>query len=83
MPDLAGQEFKPIEIPELPPLPLDPPVYANFEPTERLTQSQLDKILATVPRDFLSSREIDLLIFVLHSRDKALDFEDHERGTFS
>ena len=83
MPDPLGQEFKPIEIPHLPPLPFDPPAYADFEPTVRLTQERLDKILQSVPDGFLSSREIDLLIFVLRSRDKAIAFEDRERGTFS
>jgi hypothetical protein len=83
MPDPAGQEFKPIIIPELPPLPLYPPVYADFEPTERLSQSRLDKIISTIPQNFLSPQEIDLLTYVLHSRDKALAFKDCERGMFS
>lgn len=65
MPDPAGQEFKPIKIPDLPLLPLDPPTYAEFEPTAQLMQEQLDKILHSVPKNFLSSRELDLLIFVL------------------
>ena len=42
MPDPSGQEFKPIEIPSLPPLPFDPPAYVNFEPSVRLTQEHLD-----------------------------------------
>jgi hypothetical protein len=83
MPDPAGQEFKPIIIPELPPLPLYPLVYADFEPTERLSQSWLDKIISTIPQNFLSPQEIDLLTYVLRFRDKALAFEDCEHGTFS
>jgi hypothetical protein len=83
MPDPAGQEFKPIEIPNLPLLPFNLPTYAEFELTARLTQERLDKILASVPKNFLSSWELDLLIFVLRNRDKALSFEDRERGTFS
>jgi hypothetical protein len=55
MPDPLGQEFKPIKIPILPSLPLDPPAYADFEPTERLTQERLDKILRSVPNGFLSA----------------------------
>jgi hypothetical protein len=40
-------------------------------------------MLATIPEDFLSDREIDLLIFVVRTRDKAFAFNDAERGTFS
>ena len=83
MPDPAGQVFKPIDIPELPPLPLDPPFLEDFEPTMRLTQERLNFILATIPEGFLSPREIDLLVFVLRTRDLALAFTDAERGTFS
>jgi hypothetical protein len=67
MPNLAGQVFKPIDIPELPPLPLDPPFLEDFEPTTLLTQEHLNFILATVPEDFLSPCEIDLLVSVLRS----------------
>jgi len=83
MPDPTGQEFKPVEIPILPALPFNPPAYVNFEPTIRLTQERLDKILTSIPENFLSSREVDLLIHVLRSRDQALAFEDNKRGTFS
>ena len=83
MPDPAGQVFLPVIIPSLPSLPLDPPRLANFKPTKRLTRERLEKILMSVPQDFLRPREIDLLVFVLQSRELALAFEDSERGTFS
>ena len=83
MPDPAGQVFLPVEIPQLPLLPLDPPQCQNFVPTRRLSLEHLEKILTTVPTGFLQPREIDLLIFVLHSRQMALAFEDSERGMFS
>ncbi|KAF8222968.1 hypothetical protein L208DRAFT_1319568, partial [Tricholoma matsutake] len=38
MPDPAGQVFKTITIPELTPLPLNPPYLADFEPTIHLTR---------------------------------------------
>ena len=72
-----------ITIPELTPLPLNPPYLADFEPTTRLTQDRLDFILGMVPKDFLSEWEIDLLVYVLRTCDKALTFCDAEQGTFS
>jgi len=83
MPDPAGQVFKPIIIPELAPLPLDPPLLTDFEPTSRLTLERLNYMLATIPKDFLTDREIDLLVFVISTRQLAFAFNDAERGTFS
>jgi len=83
MPDPSGQVFLPVIIPLLPPLPLDPPHLASFLPTKRLTKDRLSKILSSVPKDFLQSHEIDLLVFVLRERELALAFEDSERGTFT
>ena len=83
MPDPAGQTFLPVVIPSLPILPLDPPLLATFRPTKRLTEDRLQKILSSVPKDFLQTREIDLLVYVLRERELALAFEDSERGTFS
>jgi hypothetical protein len=83
MPDPSGQVFLPVIIPLLPPLPLDPPLLTEFLPTKRLTENRLAKILSSVPKDFLRPREIDLLVFVLKTRERALAFEDSERGTFS
>ena len=53
MPDLAEQVFLPVIIPPLPPLPLDPPFLQNFLPTRHLMQEHLQKIIASVPKDFL------------------------------
>ena len=83
MPDPAGQVFRPVEIPTLPLLPLDPPFLQDFVPSKRLSLDRLEKILTSVPTGFLQPREVDLLVFVLHSRQKALAFDDSERGTFS
>ena len=83
MPDAKGQEFKPIPLPEILPLPLDPPSITNFKCTGRLTKDRLDKILSRIPEDFLKPREIDLLAHVLQTRQMALAFDDEERGTFS
>ena len=78
MPDPAGQVFLPVTIPSLPPLPLDPPSRLEFVPTQRLTLERLEKILTSVPNGFLQPREIDLLVFVLQTRQQALAFEDSE-----
>ena len=75
--------FLPVIIPSLPSLPLDPPLLAEFVPTKRLTEERLKKILSSSPKDFLRPREIDLLVYILRSRELALAFEDSERGTFS
>ena len=83
MPNPAGQVFCPVTIPSLPPLPLDPPLFQDFIPTQRLSLDRLEKILTSVPQGFLKPREIDLLVFVLQTRQQALAFEDSERGTFS
>ena len=83
MPDPAGQVFEPIVIPELTPLPLEPPYLADFEPTTQLTQECLDYMQATIPQGFLSNCEIDLLVFVIRTRHMAFAFNNTERGTFS
>jgi len=82
MPDPAGQVFLPVIIPSLPPLPLDLPSISNFLPTQCLMQEQLQKIINSIPKDFLLPQEIDLLVFVLWAQNQALAFEDSKRGTF-
>ena len=39
--------------------------------------------MTSVLKDFIQPWEIDLLVFVLQNRQKALAFEDSERSTFS
>ena len=80
MPDPTGQVFRPVEIPSLPPLPLDPPPLQDFVPTQCLTLDRLEKILSSVPKGFLQPQELDLLVFILQNQQKALAFEDSERG---
>lgn len=83
MPDPNGQVFKRVEIPDLSPLPFDVPRLVNFVPTERITQERLEVMLQTVPENFLFSREIDLLAFIISNHEAAIAFTDAERGTFS
>jgi hypothetical protein len=83
MPDPAGQVFKPVDIQDLSPLPLDPPLLEKFELMKRLTRERLNFILDTVPKGFLSAREVDLLAFVLRTWDLALAFTVAEHGSFS
>jgi hypothetical protein len=40
-------------------------------------------MLATIPKGFLLTHEIDLLAFVIKTRELAFAFNDAERGTFS
>ena len=40
-------------------------------------------MLAMIPKDFLSDQEIDLLVFVIRTHNKAFAFNDTEWGTFS
>ena len=65
MPNPSAQKFKPVIITEPSPLPHNPPPLSDFIPTQRLTREHLDKILKTVPVGFLTTDEIDLMVFVL------------------
>jgi len=59
-------------------LPLDPPYLQDFVPTHRLSLDRLQKILTSVPKGFLKPHEIDLMVFILQTRQQALAFEDSE-----
>jgi hypothetical protein len=83
MPDPEGQIFKPVIIDPQPALPLNPPFFADFIPTKRLTLPRLQKILSGIPSGFLHPREVDLLIHILDVCQQGLVFVDMERGTFS
>ena len=83
MPDPSGQVFKHVEIPELPSLPFETTALTKFIPTARITQERLDVMLKTIPEGFLSPHEIDLLVFIIRTREAAIAFTDAERGTFS
>jgi len=76
MPDPARQVFRPVVIPTLPLLPIDPPFLQHFVPSTHLSLDRLEKILMSMPRGFLQPREIDLLVFVLQTRQQALAFND-------
>jgi hypothetical protein len=83
MPNEASQVYKPIIIPVPPSLPLNPPLKSKFVPGDRLTRERLEALLNKVPEKFLLDREVDLLIYVLKRREKAIAWTDSERGTFS
>ena len=83
MPNPSAQVFKPIPEHKLPPLPFTPPPLSSFHPTSRLTLERLNAILSTIPEGFLGPSEIDLLVYVLNHRQRALAFTDAERGHFS
>ncbi|RDX42932.1 hypothetical protein OH76DRAFT_1318023, partial [Lentinus brumalis] len=83
MPDLSAQAFKPLEIPATLPLPTSPPSFSSLAFDDRMTADRLDVILGTIPDDFLSKEEIDLIAFVVFERRLAVAFTDHKRGTFS
>lgn len=83
MPNPEGQVFRPVVIGDLPPLPFNPPPLSDFVPSSKLSRERLEGILSRVPEGFLKPRELDLLVFVLKSREDGLAFEDSERRTFS
>ena len=78
MPDPARQVFCPVVIPSLPLLPLDLPSLQDFIPMAHLSPDHLQKILTSVPKGFLQPREIDLLVYILQTRQQALAFNDSE-----
>lgn len=83
MPNPAVQEFKPVKLPAISDLPTHPPSIQKFAPTARLTRERLEMIISKVPKDFLSSAELDLLAHVLDIRQNALAFDLSEKGMFS
>ncbi|OSX64602.1 hypothetical protein POSPLADRAFT_1133956, partial [Postia placenta MAD-698-R-SB12] len=83
MPNPSAQKFKPIDVSNLPPLPTNPPSRFEFRPTERLTQDRLDAIIDTVPEGFLTSAELDLMVYIVDNCQQAIAWTDSERGTFS
>lgn len=82
MPDPIAQQFKPIPLPPLQPLPSHPPSRAHFKPTTRMTQERFQSLLDTIPKDFLSSAEIDLMAHVVDTRQLAFAFTFAEKGIF-
>ncbi|KAI0040408.1 hypothetical protein FA95DRAFT_1479061, partial [Auriscalpium vulgare] len=82
MPNPSAQQFKPIPLPTLEPLPTRPPPLSSFVPTERMTQERFDLLLATIEPDFLSEDEVALLGVVVARREHAFAFEYAEKGIF-
>ena len=82
MPDPRAQQFT--EIPEMPPLtlPTHPPARSTLSLNARMTRDRLDRLLATVEQDFLSSDELDLLAFIAVSYSNAFAWEYDEKGFF-
>ncbi|KAF8307482.1 hypothetical protein DL93DRAFT_2043946, partial [Clavulina sp. PMI_390] len=48
----------------------------------RINKERLELILRNVPKDFLSDEELNLLVYILLINEKAIAFEDSERGRF-
>ncbi|KAF9800795.1 hypothetical protein IEO21_10295 [Rhodonia placenta] len=61
----------------------NPPSRFEFRPTERLTQDRLNTIIDTVPEGFLTSAELDLMVYIVDNCQQAIAWSDSERGTFS
>ncbi|KIJ44991.1 hypothetical protein M422DRAFT_251632 [Sphaerobolus stellatus SS14] len=82
MPNPAAQQFKPIPLPHILPLPFFPPPISEFRPTSRFTQERFDLLLKTIPHGFLSDTEIALLMHVVDRRQGAFAFTFAEKGIF-
>ena len=82
MPDPITQQFKPIPLPPIQPLLSHPPSWANFKPTTCMTQECFQSLLDTIPKDFLSSSEINLLAYVVDTQQLAFTFTFAEKGIF-
>ncbi|KIJ30692.1 hypothetical protein M422DRAFT_267736 [Sphaerobolus stellatus SS14] len=82
MPNPAAQQFKPIPLPHVLPLPFFPPPISEFRPTSRLTQERFDLLLKTIPHGFLSDTEIALLMHVVDRHQGAFAFTFTEKGIF-
>lgn len=74
--------YEPIPIPKLPTFPTHPPKRSSFRYTPKITPERLDMIVRSVPENFLSEEEIDLLVWVVGQNQDAFAFDDSERGTF-
>ena len=83
MPNPEAIVFKPIKVGVLPRLTTSPRPLAEFIPTERLTNERLERMLKSIPSQFLWPAEIDLMVDVLVRREKAIAFCDNERGVLS
>ncbi|PCH33217.1 hypothetical protein WOLCODRAFT_86636 [Wolfiporia cocos MD-104 SS10] len=85
MPNPFAQKFKPIAIPELMLLPIEPRPWKEYKfgSGDRWTMQRLSDVIAKIPANFLSDAEIDLLVHVVVSQQAAFVWTDDERGTFS
>ena len=83
MPNPEAIVFKPINVGVLPPLTNCPRPLAEFIPTARITSERLERMLKSIPSQFLWPAEIDLMVDVLVRREKAIAFCDNERGVLS
>jgi hypothetical protein len=82
-PDHSAPSYKDIHVPPRERLPTYPRPLHQFESTGRLTQERLEMILKNQPKGFLSDDELALMVEVLARNNRALAFDDSERGTFS
>lgn len=82
MPSRKREPYKPLPIPLIPKLPHHPPKWTDEPYTPRLSEEQMKFILAGIQPGFLSEDKISLLIWVLRKNEKAIAFDDSERGCF-
>ncbi|KAF8310322.1 hypothetical protein DL93DRAFT_2062225, partial [Clavulina sp. PMI_390] len=82
IPPMQREPYKDLPIPEIPPFPTHPPDWYDFAYTPKLTKERLELIVSNIEENFLSQEEISLLVWVLAQNEKAIAFDDSERGTF-
>jgi hypothetical protein len=80
--EMKHRGYKPIELPPLDPLPINPPSLSEFIYTERITEERLNLMLSNIPEGFLSETERDLIVYIVGKYQEAISFTDMERGRF-
>ncbi|KAJ7104910.1 hypothetical protein C8R44DRAFT_639725, partial [Mycena epipterygia] len=83
MPNPEAQFFREIPPPQLTDLPTHPRDYRELKFGSRVTLPRLESMLARIEPGILSKQEIDLLAFVVVTRELAFAFQYSEKGCFS
>ncbi|THV01744.1 hypothetical protein K435DRAFT_571006, partial [Dendrothele bispora CBS 962.96] len=82
MPNPEAQQFKSIPPPTPLVLPTHPIPYKQLKFGKRVTLERLEAMLAKIEPGILTPQEIDLLSFVVVSREEAFAFCYAEKGSF-
>ena len=82
MPQPAVKTYKPILLPQIDPLPTQPPEIEEYNLQGRITRERLDLLLSTITPEFLTNDETKLLAFVVKQREDAFAFTFAEKGLF-